>query len=681
MASLSAPALTFPDEVVTNALLRFVTPPELDGELALITLDNGKDHTRPTTLGPAGLATLDKALAAAMAREGVRGIAITGKPYFFGAGADLHGVAHLRSDDDARAILQLGHEIFGKLRACPLPTFAFLNGLTLGGATELALHTDYRTVSASAPGVALPEVFLGLAPGWGGSWLLPNLIGVEAALKVIIENPLSQNRMLKPKQVLEMGIADALFAPADFLEQSIMWAVQVLNGDVQVDRAVIDRGESWDFAVMVARKIVDERLHGAVPAPYVALDLVQLAKTSTYAEAMQAEDDTVAGLLRSDELRRSLYAFDLVQKRARKPVGAPDKSLARPVTKVGIVGAGLMASQLALLFARRLGVPVVLTDVDAGRIDKALAYVGAEAEKLVGKGRLSVDGATRIRGLVSGSSDKAAFADADFVIEAVFEELDVKRQVFAEVEAVVKPDCVLATNTSSLSVGAMADGLRYPERVVGFHFFNPVAVMPLVEIVRAPQTDDTTLATAFALCKELRKSGVLVKDAPAFVVNRLLVRSLDVVLRAIDAGADPIGANDSLDPFGLPMRPLEIVELVGPAVALHVCGVLHAAFPDRFGIPDVLKATVELGRSALLVRKGGQLTLDPEIAAALGSRSDGPSPEQIRDDVETALRTEIQLMLDDGVVAAPEDIDLCMILGAGWPFHLAGRFSNASVAH
>ncbi|NUS73233.1 MAG: 3-hydroxyacyl-CoA dehydrogenase [Corynebacteriales bacterium] len=663
--------LVLPEEVVTTAQLRLISPPGLEGTLALITLENGHDHKRPTTLGPAGLASLAEAIDTAKSTEGVRGIAITGKPYFFGAGADLNGVALLEDRKDARAILELGHQVFGQLRSSELPTFAFINGLSLGGATELALHADYRTMSGAAAGIALPEVFLGLAPGWGGTWLLPHLVGIENALKVIIENPLAQNKMLKPTDALNMGLVDAEFESADYLTSSISWAVKVINGEISVDRAQVDTGEGWDFAVMVAEKIVEEKLHGAAHAPLVALKLLGQAKSASYEDQMLAEEDLISELASGPQLRAGMYAFDLVQKRARKPAGAPDKSLARPVTKVGIVGAGLMASQLALLFARRLKVPVVLTDVSQERIDKGLAYVKESAEKLVAKGRTSADSASRIVASVTGSLDKSGFADADFVIEAVFEELEIKRHVFAELETIVRPDCVLATNTSSLSVSAMADQLTHPERVVGFHFFNPVAVMPLLEIVRAKETDDASLATAFAVGKGLKKSCVLVKDAPAFVVNRLLVRSLVEVLLAIDAGTDPITANNSIDDLGLPMRPLELIELVGPPIALHAAETLAAAFPDRFAVPNILRATVEAGKPALLVRKSGALVLDPDLAGTLTPGS-GPSAAELRENVLGAVATEVRLMLDDGVVSAPEDIDLCMITGAGWPFHLGG---------
>jgi 3-hydroxyacyl-CoA dehydrogenase len=275
--------------------------------------------------------------------------------------------------------------------------------------------------------------------------------------------------------------------------------------------------------------------------------------------------------------------------------------------------------------------------------------------------------------LVTGTLTKADFADADFVIEAVFEELSVKQQVFAELEDHVSETCVLATNTSSLSVSEMSAKLRHPERVVGFHFFNPVAVLPLLEIVRAGQTDDATLATAFAVGKQLKKSCVLVKDAPAFVVNRLLTRFLGEVLAAVDEGTPFEVADTALEPLGLPMSPMVLLQLVGPAVALHVAETMHAAFGDRFGVSENMRRFVEAGKTAVWTWDAqGTQQLDPEVAA-LWKLGDKPSTaEQVRDRALDALAEEAALMLADGVVAQAQDIDLCLLLGAGWPFWLGG---------
>ncbi|KDN21047.1 3-hydroxyacyl-CoA dehydrogenase NAD-binding domain-containing protein [Amycolatopsis rifamycinica] len=662
----------FPDEVVTVAKTRLIKVPGLAKQVALITLDNGHDHTRPNTFGPQGLVSLNAALDEAFAAEPAA-IAVTGKPFIFAVGADLSGVEAVSDPELAREIAQTGHDVFRRLTESEIPTFGFVNGAVMGGGLELALSCHYRTLSENTAAIAFPEVFLGLFPGWGGTQLLPNLIGADAAVTVIIENALAQNKMLNVKQAAELGIVDAVFGSADYLEQSLLWLARVVNGEIKPARREIDRGAAWDAAIARAKSIVDGRTHGASPGATKAVELLELARENDLDRGYAAETDGLAELLMSDVLRAGLYSFNLVNKRAKRPAGAPDKSLARKVNKVGIVGAGLMASQLALLFVRRLKVPVVLTDVDQERVDKGVGYVHAEIDKLLGKKRLSPDAANRLKALVTGSLDKAAFADADFVIEAVFEELGVKQQVFAELEQHVKPEAILATNTSSLSITAMASKLQHPERVVGFHFFNPVAVLPLLEIVRGEQTDDASLATAFSVGKQLKKSSVLVKDASAFVVNRLLLRFLGEVLVTVDEGTPFDVADKALEPLGLPMTPLTLMQLVGPAIALHVGETLHEAFPDRFTVSENLAKFVKAGKKGVWIWDAqGNASVDPEVAE-LWTQGDRPSTsEQVRERALSAIAEEIRIMLDEGVVAEAQDIDLCLILGAGWPFWNGG---------
>jgi 3-hydroxyacyl-CoA dehydrogenase/enoyl-CoA hydratase/carnithine racemase len=664
----------FPDEIVTDAHLRFVELPLGAGRAALITLDNGLDHTKPNTLGPATLLRLEKAIDAAHAEPGIVAVAVTGKPYILAAGADLKGLPLVTRRDQGVELGRLGHRVLGKLHGGPVPSFAFVNGLALGGGLELALQCDYRTVSAAAPAVAFPEVFLGLVPGWGGAWLTPNLIGPDRAVTVIVENALNQNRMLAGDQVTALGLADVTLDAADFLAQSLTWAARVVTGAVAVERPEIDRTEAhWAAAVARGKAAADAKVHGAAPAPYRTLDLISAARTVSRSEGFAAEDEALGELIMSEELRSGVYAFDLVQRRAKRPAGAPDRSLARDVTKVGIVGAGLMASQLALLFVRRLEVPVVLTDLDQGRIDQAIGYVHAEVDKLAGKGRITPDQANRLRALVSGSTDTSVFADADFVLEAVFEEMKVKQQVFADLEAVVSPDCVLATNTSSLSVTDMAAHLQHPERVVGFHFFNPVAVLPLLEVVRAERTSDDALATAFAVGRSLKKSCVLVKDAPAFVVNRVLTRFIGEVTRTTDEGTPIDVADAALAPLGLPMSPFVLLQLVGPPVALHVLETLHEAFPDRFVVSENLRRLVAAGKPGIWSwNEHGAPYLDDDTKALFRQGDVALSADEVRERALAAVADEIRIMLDEGVVAEAQDVDLCMLLGAGWPFHLGG---------
>ncbi|HEV7168811.1 MAG TPA: 3-hydroxyacyl-CoA dehydrogenase NAD-binding domain-containing protein [Micrococcaceae bacterium] len=682
-------ARLFPDEIVTHSYLQDVQLPATAGHpsagtFALITLDNGLDHKRPTTLGPNTLVELGRLLEAQReraARGEIVGVGVTGKPYFLVAGADLSAVKTLKEREHGVWMAQLGHDVYGTLGDLGVPSFVFINGVALGGGLEIALNANYRTVSTGAGALGLPEAFLGLVPGWGGVYLLPRLIGPANAVKVMIENPLSNNRTLGGTEAFKLGIADALFEPADFVEQSLAWAARVITGETTVDRPnsvkePLSQAESaaWDAAVEHAKGFVEARTSNAAPAPARVIDLLEKGKKYTKAESFAQEDMALGELMQTDEFRATVYAFlDLVQKRAKRPAGAPDRSLARPVTKVGVVGAGLMASQLALLFARQLKVPVVMTDIDQARVDKGVGYVHAEVDKLLAKDRIKADAANRTKALVTGSVSKDAFADADFVIEAVFEELGVKKQVFAELEAIVSPECILATNTSSLSVTAMAEDLAHPERLVGFHFFNPVAVMPLLEIVRAPKTDDGVLATAFETAKALRKNAVLVKDAAAFVVNRVLGRMFGEITKIFDEGTDAVTADTGLRPMGLPMTPFTLLAMVGLPVGQHVQESLHAAFGDRFYLSKNQQKLIDAGRKGLwdTAADGSQYVTDETLA--LLDFGDRPSTSaQVLARTQDALADEIGRMLDEGVVAGPEDVDLCMILGAGWPMHLGG---------
>jgi 3-hydroxyacyl-CoA dehydrogenase/enoyl-CoA hydratase/carnithine racemase len=667
----------FTDEIITRTLARDIELPGRAGTFVLITLDNGFDHTKPNSFGPATLLGLSEVLSKVRARAEageIVGVGVTGKPFIFAVGADLTGVPKVTTHEQALAIGQLGHRTFEQLRTLPVPTFAFINGAAMGGGVEIALSAAYRSISVGVPALALPECFLGLVPGWGGCYLLPNLIGVERALKVIIENPLNTNRMLKGPQAFELGIADALFEPVTFLEDSLAWATAIITGEIVVEHQAIDRDETtWQGAVASAKGLVRAKTGGAAPAPLRALELVSAARTATREAAYSAEDNALADLLMGDELRSSLYSFDLVQKRAKRPAGAPDRSLARRVTKVGIVGAGLMASQLALLFAQRLEVPIVLTDLEQGRVDQGLGYVSAEIDKLLARGRLKPERANRLKALVSGSTDKSDFADADFVIEAVFEEMTVKKQVFADVEAVVGVDCVLATNTSSLSITEMAADLQHPERVVGFHFFNPVAVMPLLEIIKGKKTDDASLATAFATGALLKKTTILVNDSPSFIANRLLGRFMGEVGRIVDEGT-PLEVADRAFAGIAPMPPFVLLGLVGPAIALHNNESLHRVFPERFYVSESLRRLVAAGKRGFYLYPEGKPVLDPEVVSLMELPADPVVLDsgQVREQVLSALAQEARLMLDEGVVAAPMDIDLAMITGAGFHFWNGG---------
>ena len=663
-----------PDEVITNALVRDVdlTPFGFSGSLALITLDNGLDHTRPNTFGPKSLAALDAAISDAVGRSPAA-IAITGKPFIFAAGADLSALSFLSERSQSLAIGKIGHDVFRRFDECGIPTFAFINGLALGGGLEVGLHCNYRTLASTAF-TGLPEVFLGLVPGWGGATILPKLIGPERAVQVIMLNALNNNTMMKAKDALSLGVVDAVYEPADFLERSVSFAAKVLAGELKIDRKDYSSDPAWDSALATGKAAALKKYGGAeIASPMRALELIASAKTNTRGAGFDAEDQALADLTMSDPLRASLYAFNLIQKKRKKVEGAPKPALARKVTKVGVVGAGLMASQLALLLLRNLKCPIVMTDIDQERADKGVAWVKSELTKLVEKKRMSEESAHRLSLLVTGSADQSSFAGCDFIIEAIFEELSLKQELFKKLETIVSPECVLATNTSSLSVERMSEGLKNPERVIGFHFFNPVAVMPLLEVARTSKTDDATTATAVSIGKELKKTMIICKDAPGFVVNRLLTRFMGEVTDAVDEGTSPEVADNAMRSIGFPMSPFQLLDLVGPGVALHVSETLHENLGPRYRVSPTMQAMVAAKvRNFYIKDADGKYSANPQALALINQGDSASTSEQVRDRALKALATEARMMLDEGVVSTAAEIDLCMLMGSGWPMHLGG---------
>jgi 3-hydroxyacyl-CoA dehydrogenase/enoyl-CoA hydratase/carnithine racemase len=604
-----------------------------------VTIDNGEDYTKPTFFGRAALESLERLLP--QLEEGDwTALVLTGKPFVFAAGADITEFPNATRElavEGSRA----GHELFGRIRALPYPSVAAVNGACLGGGVEIALHCSARTMSTAVRHFACPECFLGIVPAWGGTQLVPRLVGAETAVKFVVANPMRQNRMLTGPEAFKLGFADQLLEPAEFVDESIAFALELSTNGVR------HGDENLTEVLRKARGRLDGQVHGAAPAPYKALDLIEGALTGwSLEEGYAAEEEAVGELLPGAQAQASLYAFDLVDRRAKRPPGKPEAE-PRPIRKVGLVGAGLMAAQLAALFLRRLEVPVAMRDVSEDALATARETIDEALAEQVAKGRYDEGKARFLSSLVSTSATYDDFADCDLVLEAVFEELEVKRQVFAELREHVQPDCVLATNTSSLSVAEM-------DADVGIHFFNPVAVLPLVELVRTADTDDITLATAWDFAERLRKRPVLVSDAPAFVVNRVLTRLMSVVLDAIEHGTDPDEADEAILRLGLPMAPSVLLQMVGPRVANHVLETLHEAYPERFPLSQTLTNYAE-GRDEVAMVEEEPRAQDEILEAAL-----------------EALADEIRHLLEEGVVAEAKDVDTALLLGAGWPFWLGG---------
>jgi 3-hydroxyacyl-CoA dehydrogenase/enoyl-CoA hydratase/carnithine racemase len=593
------------------------------GDLALVTIDNGEDWTKPSTFGREALESLERTLDELESQEWA-GLVLTGKPYVFAVGADIDQFPNV-TPELARAGSRAGHDLFLRIRQLPFPTLAAINGAALGGGLEIALHCDHRTIARSVRHVGTPEVFLGLFPAWGGTQLLPRLIGAASAVKVVVSNPLRQNRMLDAQKAFELGIVDAVLDDVEFLDESIAYLRSAPAAREDVDLS--DAGE-------VVRRARGE-LMGPARAPQVALDLIEGAAMWSLDEGYRAEEDAIAALLPEPQAQNSIYAFNLVERRQKTAVGVPDAK-PRRVEKVGIVGAGLMATQLATLFLRRLEVPLVVRDLSQEIVDRSLGEIRGELEQR--KPFLAT--------IVSGTTGWDGFEDCDLVLEAVVEEMSVKQEVFATLRELT-PNAILASNTSSLSLAEMGAD-------VGLHFFNPVAVLPLVEIVRHDDTSDEALATAWDVCKKLRKRGVVVQDAPGFVVNRVLTRMTSVLMDSLEHGNTVAETDEAIVSLGMPMAPSVLLQLVGPRVANHVLETMHEAYPDRFPLSPTL-ANYAAGKEEVVLAGDRRRSVD-----------------EIQDAVLEALADEIRHLLDEGVVGEPADVDTCLLLGAGWPFFLGG---------
>lgn len=615
------------------------------GALALVTIDNGEDYSKPTFFGRAALESAERAVVE-LESDDWAGMVLTGKPFVFAAGADITEFPNV-TPETAREGSRAGHELFLRIHRLPFPTLAAINGACLGGGVEIALHCDFRTIATSVRHFACPEVFLGLFPAWGGTQLVPRLVDPEDAVKFVVENPLRQNRMLDGQKAHAAGFVDALLEPAEFLDDSIGFLVEQVRGGAtpRLESREPD-AEALREAVRKARSRVDAQVHGAAPAPYVALDLLAGAAEWSLEEGYRREEEAVADLLPGPQAQASIYAFGLVERRAKKAIGVPDAE-PRAIQKLGIVGAGLMAAQIAGLALQRLEVPIVLRDISQDVIESALEGIRGELAARVAKGRYEEGKARFLGSLVTGTTGWDGFEDCDLVLEAVVEQLPVKQQVFAELRERVQPGAVLATNTSSLSVEEMGAD-------VGLHFFNPVPLMPLVELVRHEGTPDVALATGWALTRALRKTGVVVRDAPGFVVNRVLSRMTGALMDALEHGNTTDETDEAVLRLGLPMAPSVLLQMVGPKVAFHTLETMHEAYPDRFPLSPTLRNYAD-GK-------------DEVVLAEARRRPVG----EITESVLEAMADEIRHLLEEGVVADAADVDTCLLLGAGFPFFLGG---------
>ncbi len=643
------------------------------------------------------LAQILDRLEAPPGRESLRGVLLTsGKPGTFLAGADVKAFVEVAGTGDARLAASkaaAGQALFSRLAGLPVPTLAAINGACLGGGLEMALACTARIAADSLEvKLGLPEVKLGLIPGWGGTQRLPRLLGASRALGLILTG-----RNLTAHQAKRVGLVDAV-VPAEGIEAAARAELLNLISGRRPRRprkAFLDSNAATRALVFRrARKKALEQTRGHYPAPLAAIDTVRYGLGRGLREGL-AREAQVVGELMVGAASRNLVGLFLAGRASASQPDSPGKPA--PIERIGVLGAGTMGGGIAAVSALS-GIPVRLKDVSAEALARGMAQVHRLAEDRARKRLLPAHEVLRRRALVAPTVDSSGFSRCDLVIEAVVEDLDIKRQVVRQVEELTRPETIVATNTSSLSVAEIARGSSRPGRILGLHFFNPVEKMPLVELVRTAATDPSAVEAALRFARRIGKTPVLVRDTPGFIVNRILSPYLSLAMMMLGSSgrAGQVRVIDqAMERFGLPMGPFELLDRIGIDVALKVSGVLEAAFASRPGWAGdgrLLGAMVRAGLVGAKVgrgfyrhdaRKGRPRALSPELQGLLPSVKDGSGRgaprgrEEIATILVDSMVNEAAHLLGEGAVERPDVIDLAMVFGTGFPPFRGGPLRHA----
>jgi len=638
--------------------------------------------------------SLEAALTALEAAPPAGVVVISGKPGSFIAGADIDAIGSITDAEQVKTLVRRGQVAYSRLAALPCPTVAAIDGVCLGGGTELALACDSR-VAAEEPRtqIGLPETMLGIFPAWGGTSRLPRLIGLPGALDLILTG-----RSIDARRAEKLGLV-ARAVPAAWLVEHAEARLSALAKKKPKQRRDRYRARGFmpwflhatpfgrSLACSQARKSVLAKTAGAYPAPLAALEVLQRHASGPLEPALAAEAEAVAPLVVGPVCKNLVRIFRLSEDAKRANVVADPAIKAAPVTSLALIGAGVMGAGIAELAARN-GITVRMRELKPEALEHALRTIRAVIDERGRRKRPSARDVDTQMARVLPTLDLSGMAHVDFAIEVVVEDLDVKRRVFAELEVRVPATALVASNTSSLSINALAAGLLHPERFVGFHFFNPVHRMPLVEVVRGARTADTALVTAVGLARRLGKTPVVVKDSPGFVVNRILMPYLREALHLLEEGYLVTDIDAAMTRFGMPMGPFEVVDEVGLDVAQKVAGVLVAAFPERIQASPALAKLVGAGR---LGRKNGRgfyrhqgrkRTPDRSVRGLLGMpHARRPqSVDTLAERMVLVMINEAARCVEEGIVAGPEQVDLAMVFGAGFPPYRGGVLRHADAA-
>lgn len=610
---------------------------------------------------------------------------VSGKEGIFIAGADLHSFEPAFQDPSiAKTIIETGHRVFNKLEKMPFPTVAVINGACLGGGLECALSCTYRVVSDHPKTqLGLPEVTLQIIPGWGGTQRLPRLMGLLEGLQMILTG-----KSIPGMKAWKMGLADAV-VPSEFLSSYVEKFVSSILTDEGKKNVLKRRNKKGlrhlllesnpigrAFLFRNAKKTVLEKTKGRYKAPLIALDLVKRTCTLPQKEGLKEEMNTFIGNIPEGfRLAPDFIQLFFTQEALKKETGAPSGTKTSQIQKAGVIGAGTMGAGIGWLLADH-NIFTRLKDVSWELVGKGMGVAQGLFKKGVKAKKVKPYEAARRFQLLSGTIDDSGFRHADIVIEAASENLELKRKIFKDLEEHLSPKAIIASNTSSLTVDAMGASLKYPERLVGMHFFNPVPKMPLVEVVAGKHSSQEAIASIVELARKLGKTPIVVGDCPGFLVNRIfLVGANEVMLMAEEGYETPLLEKAILD-FGMPMEPFELADEVGIDVTYKVCEALEKAYGERMRPATLLKLMVEKGffgkkcGKGFYIYKGEKRIFNRAIAPlidSIGRKKIALPEEKIVPRFLYGMVNEAARCLEEKVIGRPDYLDLALIMGIGFP--------------
>jgi 3-hydroxyacyl-CoA dehydrogenase/enoyl-CoA hydratase/3-hydroxybutyryl-CoA epimerase len=611
-------------------------------------------------------------------RPEVRGVVLrSGKPDNFIAGADIKEFTAIRSALEGETLARASQSLVGRLEAARVPVVAAIHGSCMGGGLEMALCCRYRIATDDPKTVVgLPEVNLGIIPGMGGTQRLPRLVGLASGLDLILTG-----RAVKAARALKMGIVDEVVPAAALLTGARRAALDLADGTLRPERRGISLSERLMRPVIFnkARSSVMAKTHGHYPAPPAAIDAVQRGTATSLAEGLKIEARHFGELAVSDVSRNLVSVFFATQD-IKKDAGYPEGTKARDVRKLAVLGAGLMGSGIATVSVEA-GVDVRLKDANFEALGRGLRHAREVFAERRRRGSLKPREVERRMQRISVTTDYSGFRRADLVIEAVFEDLDLKRRVLAETESAIAADCVFASNTSSLPIGEIARGARHANRVLGMHFFSPVEKMPLLEVVVTPETDAWATATAVALGRRIGKHVIVVRDGAGFYTSRALAPYMNEAARLVEEGAAIEAVDHAMIDFGFPVGPLALMDEVGIDVGAKVGKILMHAFGERMAPPASMAVVVEDGRLGRKNKRGfyvynGKKRPDETIYALLPSGAPRRTfdARDIQDRLVFAFLNEAARCLEEGILRSPRDGDVGAIFGLGFPPFRGGPF-------